>query len=278
MLAPLNNYITPALKTMYQRKVSDVKPSSVVYKRLSVGELVIEKDRIPARDKIADLAAQWDDNLCKPIVVVLRDGKYHILKGVTRAMAAALHGQNTIDAMIVRPEAANVDEQSTKKPYRTIHRHRDAVNDRTNPDHKTAVELQRLCGVNGIKIAEHQSPGILTGADRAMQAIQWYGSDAVSRAMSIYRKVWSGDRVHAYVLSGLAAWLHRYQGIRHFTDEKIVAALTGVFPSHADAIAMMRTTSSVRRPTDDGYVEVFTRVYNEATSGRGKLPNLSQAA
>jgi len=277
MPVPIKSHVTPELRQLFNTKAAESKTANLPMERRTVKISSLKLDASyrgtnPKPEAVTDLAVNWQDSLYTPIMVVQRGRHLFIIRGLRRALAAILTGRNEIEAFIIQSQDAEHELSLLETgAVRTQIKHQRALASPVHPSHALAKELQRICDAVGVKIAEHQAPGVLTGTERMMDAITNYGSAQVEHALRLYRKIWARDRVHAYVTSGLTAWLYAVKDIPHVSDDRIITAFQRAFHSHGDAITAQKSLNTNRRHTDLVYSELFTRKYNETMHGRAKL-------
>ena len=274
-----------SLSEVFAQKLSKARPTKKPIESSSIDRRMIKIDDLkidpsyrsdPNPKKVANLATYWCDTLFQPIMVAEKNGKFFVMDGLKRVLAQMLRGKKTIEANIITAGSdfdrfyICLDDADAQKPPRSSAKHRQALQDTTHPFHTEAIELQRICADLEIKIAEHQAAGVLSGTDRLMHAIQWYGSDTVEHAFRIYRQTWPKERIHAYLMSGIAAWLHVYRDKRFITDEKASDAIKAIYPRHRDMLTEGKTKNPQRLSSDILYAEMITDAYNKTTYGHGR--------
>lgn len=138
------------------------------------------------------IGANWDDNMCDPLLVSYRDGRFYLVDGLNRTRGAIMAGKERLYCLIrvdmTRADEANIfanqgtNKQAIRGPVKLnaeIISGKDSV----------ATAVGRVCNKHGViyKPAPHGQGGVLTSPVSAKRIVAEYGEEMLDDVFALIK-------------------------------------------------------------------------------------------
>lgn len=170
---------------------------NITYEKIKIADLKIEKYNRPVNISHAKkIAAFFNEKIFGLVVVSERNGKYIVLDGQHRTVAATLLGIKEVMCMVFHgltyeEEARIVVESNNGRKAFTTADKMNALKEANDPD---TIRLYAIVGMNGLEISSNCGYKKIPGISTIRSIYFKSGPEALDATLRIITDVWGGDQ------------------------------------------------------------------------------------
>jgi len=201
--------------------------------------------------RIRKMINNFNSDLLSTITVSLRNGKYYVVDGQHRVLAARSVGLKALRAEVhnnltKEDEAAlfvMLNSSSTKVNKIQIYNAHVIAKD------PTTLRIKFIAASNGLKIGSWTEDNTLSAYGTLEKVYTTLGEDLLDVALHLIKSTWGGDSssMNRYFIEGVAYFIEIYQSEENYTHDKFIKQLSKVSATKLFAEMKADTTSSKLR-------------------------------
>lgn len=198
---------------------------------LPVNALVFGEYQRPLQEsRIKKMSQEFNEDLLGTIVVSRRDHRHYVIDGMHRVVLCRLKNINYIQAVI----HVGLTEEEEAELFVRLNQSRKGVTKAEVFDAALVAKNPRALMIKDIVEKNDYKLGKATGnytiaAYAALEFIvKKYGIEHLDRTLGLIKKIWFGQTqsTNAFLIKGVAAFIHIYQDENAYADAKFVKQLS----------------------------------------------------
>lgn len=167
-----------------------VTAGGAMYAQVPIELLDVDPSYQRDRGHYKEIAVEWDPNLCAPLLVSYRDGRFYVVDGFNRAKAAKANGVERVFCLI-RTGLTQADEAglfAKQDVNKTRVSGSELLNAQVvNGEDEAAMAVGRVCDKHGVlyKKVPHKQTGALSAPNDAKRVCAQYGEDMLDDVFTL---------------------------------------------------------------------------------------------